>query len=376
MDSGNQSDKPGRLDFIMSILADLKYDAIGIGAADRQLEREFLEAASKHSITVVDAAAWNAGVSWSADQPNWRVVPYVVKNILGVKVGVISFGVAASTSENHYSDKILSALKEARTASDILIALDQAGLLTREWLREHAKQQGIPDLVIGGSARAQSPPLEIVEGCYFVQTSVNGSHVGVVDIEFTRGQPLRLTLDRIALDTSVPEEPNIKRRVAQFLDSIGARSATSAASAGDNPASAGYMHPRMCRACHEAEYEDWAATKHARAVKTLDQNKRLIPECLQCHSEAFRRARVINVPSDGVAGIECLTCHRLPVPHWDEKRAPSGTWKVDRKICKECHTPERSAAYDESIYLPKISHGVIAVPKLLKATTQPKIKRK
>lgn len=380
VDSGNQSDKPGRLDFIMSILAELKYDAIGIGAADRLLEKEFLEAASKHSIAVVDAAAWNTGVASGAEKQGsgWRVVPYLVKSVSGVRVGIISFGVppkSVSASDNLSSTAILSALKEARAACDILIALDQAGLVTREWLRDSAKKGSIPDLVIGGSARAHSPPVEIIEGCHVVQTSVNGSHVGVVDLEFDRGQPLRFTFERIALDTSVPEEPNIKRRVAQFLDSIGQRSVALATSANAQSDSTAYLHPRMCRACHENEYEDWVTTKHAHAIRTLERNKRLIPECLQCHSEVYRRTKTVNVPSDGIAGVECITCHKLPVPHWDSDRAPSATWKVDRKLCTECHTPERSAAYNEAVYLPRVSHGVIPIAPMPKAMPQPKTKK-
>ena len=367
VDSGNQSDKPGRLDLIMSILSDLKYDAIGIGIADRQLEKEFLEAASKHSMTVVDAGAFLPPEKKDGESvaPEWRIVSYVVKNVAGVRVGIISFGAPAtnaSEEEEPRAKRMELALKEVRAACDVLIALDQAGFITREWLKRNARQIGAPDLVIGGSSRSESPPVEIVERCHIVQTSVNGSHVGVVDVEFVPGQSPRLTFDRIPLDRTVPEDPNVKHRVAKFLDSIG-QSSVASKLVDSGTAQSGYLHPHMCRSCHDREYQDWTATKHARALKTLDQNNRLIPECLQCHSEAFRRARTVSVPSGGIGGVECITCHRIPVPHWGDTRAPSGTWKVDPKLCLECHTPERSASYNQATYLPKVSHGTIPVVK-------------
>lgn len=366
VDSGNQSDKPERLDFIMSVLAELGYDAIGVGAVDRRFEKEFFDAASKHNLTVVDAGVWESakGVS-PGSATNWRVVPYVVKNVAGVRVGIISFGASPELEPEEKQSRVramLLALKEVRKSCDILVALDQAGLITREWVERNASETGVPDIVIGGASRAQSPPVEIIGKCHLVQTSVNGSHVGVVDVEVVPAQSPRFTFDRIALDLTIKEDPKIKQQVSKFLDSIGQRAVVSKTIEGP-PTSGGYLHPRMCRACHSYEYQDWTTTKHARALKTLDQINRLLPECLQCHSEAYRRARVINIPPDGIAGIECITCHKLPNPHWNEQRAPSGTWKVDPKLCKECHTPERSAAYNEKTYLPRVSHRTLSLPK-------------
>ncbi|MGQ9580313.1 MAG: multiheme c-type cytochrome [Armatimonadota bacterium] len=366
VDSGNQSDKPERLDFIMSVLAGLGYDAVGIGEFDRRFEREFLDAASKHNITVVDAGAWEPAKSaFSRPVTTRQVVPYVLKNVARVMVGIISFGVSPELEPNEEQSRIKAmqlALKEVRKSCNILVALDQAGLITREWVERNASETGVPDIVIGGVSRAQSPPIEIIGKCYLVQTSVNGSHVGVVDVEVTPTQPSSFIFDRIALDLTVKEDFKIKQRVSKFLDSIGQRAVVSKTTGGA-ATSDGYLHPNMCRACHSYEYRDWTTTKHARALRTLDQSNRLIPECLQCHSEAYRRTRVVNVPPDGIAGIECITCHRLPNPHWNEQRAPSGTWKVDPKLCKECHTPERSAAYEEKTYLPRVSHGIISSPK-------------
>ena len=97
----------------------LGYSAMGVGNIDAHLGDVFYAAAKERGIQVIEAGP---------NQPA-GVVPYIVKKINGVKVGVISFGSeeAQSMAEAKSLDILKSryvAFREARKASDVLILLD------------------------------------------------------------------------------------------------------------------------------------------------------------------------------------------------------------------------------------------------------------
>ena len=62
--------------------------------------------------------------------------------------------------------------------------------------------------------------------------------------------------------------------------------------------------PESCRSCHQAAYDAWRATAHARAHQSLNAEQRKLPLCLQCHSRDEQRAGQAQV-----TGVSCETCH-------------------------------------------------------------------
>jgi hypothetical protein len=57
VESGNLSDLPEKLDLVTSVLSELHYDAIGIGATDLSMSEEFFKRVSANKLTVLDASA-------------------------------------------------------------------------------------------------------------------------------------------------------------------------------------------------------------------------------------------------------------------------------------------------------------------------------
>ena len=117
-----------------------------------------------------------------------------------------------------------------------------------------------------------------------------------------------------------------------------------------------YYPPALCKTCHEKQYDDWKSSKHAQAIKTLVDGQKVVPECLSCHAEMFRRTQRVNLPYDGIGGVECATCHINSLPHGMERAGVVAKSKVDPKICLDCHTKDRSPDYDEKTYLPMVAH--------------------
>ena len=353
VDSGNLSDMSAKLDVIDSVLAQLKYDAVGIGKADVQMGADFYSKAKDHKLTVLDASP-------CADM---STVPYVIKDAGGVKVGIISFGALRSDAQvNEYELRKarFAAYKEARDKSDVLIVLDQSNTVTNEWLDRNAARLGAPDIVIAGVQRASQQSEEVVGNTHIMPSLPQAKEMGVIDIDFTRGESPRVALTRVGIDEKFAEDAEVGKRVGAAVLKIGGTMTTPVPAvtvSNINPNVKPYYSPLLCKACHEKQYQDWSQTKHARALKTLVDGKNTTPDCLPCHSEVFRASqRYIPVDQQN-AGVECATCHMNALPHGLERKDMAVRSKVDPKTCLECHTKDHSPTYDVKTYFPRVVHA-------------------
>ena len=356
MDSGNLSSTADKLDIITSIMSALKYDAIGMGTHDIRLGDDFFTHTAEKGLVVLDASP----------EARESTVPYLIKNVDGVRVGVISFSGEITTSApsgtNYVRRKALySAYKAARDGSDVLILLDQANRATKDWIERNGPRLGTPDVVIGGVARTRLAREEVVGKTRIVPTAAQGKNVGVVDVTIASGQDPKIECRTISLDRAVPEDEAVAKQVTDFVLNSKSQSAATRSQRspyGSSSVSTGkpYYPPGLCKACHVSQYEDWQKTRHAGAIKSLVTANRTVPECLPCHSEMFRTVRTAQVPKNEIGGVECATCHTGAIPHGAERRTAAARTKVDRSVCLECHTKERSPDYDEKTYFSKIAH--------------------
>ena len=352
VDSGNLSDTAANLEIVAAVMSEMKYDAVGIGEMDRRYAEEFFKWTSEKKLTVLD----------TAPSTQAHVVPYLVKQVGGVKVGVVSFGVG-STAENWFDvrRKFYSAYRAARDASDVLILLDQGGIATKDWLGVNAARLGAPDIVIGGIPNSVMPKEEVVGRTHIVPTSVQGKDIGVIDVKIAPGRDIEMTVQRVAIDRTIPEGEATSDKIREFVSRPGRELSMPTpqpgrdSSGGDvRPSEKHYYPPEICKSCHTAQYEDWRKTKHARAMKVLVDRDRVIPDCLRCHSEAFRQTQ--KPPNGADAGVGCFTCHINALPHGMEGPGSTADTKVEPAGCLTCHTKDRSPAYDEKAYFPKVRH--------------------
>ena len=392
VESGNIVNSPDKLDIVTSIFSTIGYDAIGIGQSDLRVGEEYFKKTAEKKLAIVDVHTEKRGSS----------VPYIIKNVNGVKVGIISFGAMPDESKdvNEFALKKARfvAYKKAREASDILILLDQANVATKEWLESNAQRLGAPDIVIGGMQNMGLLQEEVVGKTRIMPTSLQGKMVGVVDVEVTPGQDLKMVVRKMPLEPSIEEdketlmlvkkssvssegvhiitqsEADLIKSSPQNKDhtlvptSAPAPHPTAAAPVATNTDSGAlpYYSPHLCKTCHSKEFDDWKMTKHAMAVKTLVTEKKVQGECLLCHSEMFRSNKSVVIPSDGVAGVECATCHASAIPHGMERHGTTNKTKVDPKMCLSCHNKEHSPNYDEKTYFPKVMHAGVVENKPVK----------
>lgn len=151
--------------------------------------------------------------------------------------------------------------------------------------------------------------------------------------------------------------------------------------AGDEPR---YVGSAACAACHEGIYQQWHATSHARALRTLrDDDYAWDPECLVCHVQGPQRQAdgrftwaasgfVDDDTTPYLGGVGCENCHgpgstHVAAPHdktiWHASRLLKA--RPQRQDCMTCHDLENSVGFSEQYHerLPRVNHAQVPGPR-------------
>jgi formate-dependent nitrite reductase cytochrome c552 subunit len=94
--------------------------------------------------------------------------------------------------------------------------------------------------------------------------------------------------------------------------------------------------PEGCKTCHQAAWESWRDTAHARAQESLPPRHRQDLRCTVCHAPDQDK---------GVAGVSCEACHgpgqayaASYVMRDPELARAVGLSEGGEKTCLQCHT--------------------------------------
>jgi hypothetical protein len=131
-----------------------------------------------------------------------------------------------------------------------------------------------------------------------------------------------------------------------------------------------YIGAAKCKMCHNKpatgeQYNKWAASPHAKAMKSLKGDELKNPKCLKCHATAFGLELSDTQPITMAEGVSCESCHgagsaykTTTIMKDKAKAMAAGMIEPDEKLCKKCHNPE-SPNYKEfnyKTYCAKIAH--------------------
>lgn len=112
-----------------------------------------------------------------------------------------------------------------------------------------------------------------------------------------------------------------------------------------------------CADCHSDIHKSWAASRHAKAMATLEEvHQEFDPECVGCHTTGimtrggFRNAK--DTPE--LANVQCEACHGPALAHIETPaKLPA---KAGELSCRSCHTMERTPNFDFEKDWEKIRH--------------------
>ena len=74
----------------------------------------------------------------------------------------------------------------------------------------------------------------------------------------------------------------------------------------------GYVSATACQRCHQQEYLQWSATRHAFAYETLLKKERYFDSgCVSCHTTGlgYSTGFQIGDQDSTLKGVQCETCH-------------------------------------------------------------------
>ena len=211
VDSGNLSDKENKLGVITDVMAQLKYDAVGSGDMDNHMSDAFANALTSRDLPYLSLNT----------RGNEKIKQYIVKEISGVKVGIISFGSVPLKTYNEddlAKQNLLKAYAEVCKKSDFVIVLDQTNIITEQWLKTDIKKSDAPDIVISGLAKSMYLKPRVFGRTYILPTYIEAKCLGIADVEYKNKKAPVITWHKLSLNDSVESDTAVSELVKPFND--------------------------------------------------------------------------------------------------------------------------------------------------------------
>jgi hypothetical protein len=220
-------------------------------------------------------------------------------------------------------------------------------------LAEAAKSMGGARVVV---AQLSTPPETRVAGNAVVTTAPDHGELLAIRIPLDpQAQP---TVERIKILDEGKREPMVEKIIDGHFDAA----QTANLRANSQPPLPGADRALACGSCHAKEYDGWLKSKHAHAIPTLEAKKKLIADCLPCHSTQFRlyksfdRAAIAIPTSFEHESVTCITCHGDGARHSVSQAKADIVLGRNPKLCGSCHDRENSPKFDFKTYLAHV-HG-------------------
>ena len=162
---------------------------------------------------------------------------------------------------------------------------------------------------------------------------------------------------QLALTGDVSEAESVRQLLTDFYRGIAQTSEHKPLFAKqllEQQAKNGYVSASACQDCHEQEYLQWSATRHAFAFETLLKKERYFdPNCVSCHTTGFGYQTGFQIGDEKSAfkGVQCETCHGPGKQHVGNPKKTNIRNGGDTGLCLECHDPKHSPGFADVVAL-------------------------
>ncbi len=252
---------------------------------------------------------------------------------------------------------------KARKKADVVVALVHMG--TEDAKKLAAAVPGI-DVIVGGHLTEQiiDPPKK-AGSTWIVANGDRGRYDAELRFNLDRDRKLSDPMPRqTPLDDRVGEDTLVKEVVKEYkidLDKArgGGQPPADAVKVDTSPQWASFQ---VCVNCHQGITDAWTHTAHAKAYQTLvRQGNQAEDECLKCHVVGLKTPGGFDpAKADPLyEGVQCESCHGSGVKHSiaaETARKSTILGHPDEKVCRRCHTAERSPNFNFATYWAKIKH--------------------
>ncbi len=340
---------------ILSGLAQLDYDAIGIQWPDLSLGAELLT---------------RSGLPFTAG--NWKSDSVPLSRTITRGERQLFYSQWLDPERSPYQAMpglspvsaspapLQQALAAARAAGQLTIlattlSSDQAGKLF---------DLSVVDILIIRSAYEQYGEPVMSEGTLVLQPGSRGQRLGRLQLALTADNRIQgWQHEVVELANTIRDAERLKGWYDSYNETL--RRAfeeeikeQQARDKGDTP----YVSAQVCAACHQTTHQGWENSDHAMAYDDLEEvGKGFDPHCVSCHVVGYRKPggflSVTLTPQ--LAGVQCENCHGAGREHASSAgTVPTPNRELPREqICSQCHVSDHSPKFRFDDYWPKISHG-------------------
>ncbi len=122
-----------------------------------------------------------------------------------------------------------------------------------------------------------------------------------------------------------------------------------------------YLGEQQCQLCHPQQQQIWSQSEHAKAFDDLVAvGKAYDSHCVSCHSVGFEQpgGYLDQALTPNLAAVQCENCHGAGREHAASagQVATFNKALAPEQICAQCHTREHSPTFNIDSYWPKIAH--------------------
>ena len=195
-------------------------------------------------------------------------------------------------------------------------------------------------------------------GTLYVGSKPEGKTLGVLALWIgSDGKLTRHYATQLALTGDVEESESVRQLLTNFYREISQLSDTTPLFANqhlEQNHQNGYVSATACQRCHEQEYLQWSATRHAFAFETLLKKERYFDAgCVSCHTTGFGYPTGFQIGDQDstLKGVQCETCHGPGKQHVGNPKKTNIRSGADTGLCLECHDTKHSPGFKEVVAL-------------------------
>ena len=325
VDAGNIFDGDAEIDARrcetnIKALAAMRYSAVGLSESDLAYGHAYLS--RQHATATFPFLAPDAG------QDN-LTQPFVIEQVERHSVAFV----------------VGEAYEEAVSQADVVVALGKPEN------PEHIDVVICPDEI--ETTVSEGGPVYV--GC-----KSEGKTLGVLALWMdTNGQLTRHYATELALTSEVGESESVRQMLTDFYretasETLSPDSRLFTAQLLEQQQKNGYASATACQRCHEQEYLQWSATRHAFAYETLLKKERYFDAgCVSCHTTGFGYPTGFQIgdADSTLKGVQCETCHGPGKQHVGNPKKSNIRSGADTSLCLQCHDPKHSPGFSDVVAL-------------------------
>ena len=203
-------------------------------------------------------------------------------------------------------------------------------------------------------------PMATEDGPLYLGCKSEGKTLGVLALWIdSSGELARHYATELALIAEVGESEVVRQLLTDFYREVSTENSSQdsrlfAKQLLEQQQENGYASAAACQRCHEQEYLQWAATRHAFAYETLLKKERYFDVgCISCHTTGFGYSTGFQIgDSDSkLKGVQCETCHGPGKQHVGNPKKSNIRSGTNASLCLQCHDPKHSPGFAEVVAL-------------------------